>query len=134
MPQFRRFANPILRFHKSRLGADESNQVALRQFGVQGSDRAAPGGRNRMNRSKLLLAACTTGALLGSLENAGAQFQFPFALPWSTSSVPVPAQAPKPANPSDWSGQPGSSGHPLMTTEAILAAAEAVKKQTEKKK
>jgi lytic murein transglycosylase len=76
-----------------------------------------------MNRSKLLVAACAIGALLGSLENAGAQFQFPFALPWSTGSVPAPAQAQKPANPSDWSGQPGSSGHPLMTTEAILAAA-----------
>ena len=76
-----------------------------------------------MNRSKLLFAACAMGALLGSLESAGAQFQFPFALPWSTGSVPAPAQAPKPANPSDWSGQPGSSGHPLMTTEAILAAA-----------
>ena len=78
-----------------------------------------------MNRSKLLVAACTMGALLGSLESAGAQFQFPFALPWSTSSVPAPApaQAAKPAYASDWSGQPGSSGHPLMTTEAILAAA-----------
>jgi len=76
-----------------------------------------------MNRSKLLVAACTMGALLGSLESAGAQFQFPFALPWSTSSVPAPAPAPKPAYASDWSGQPGSSGHPLMTTEAILAAA-----------
>jgi membrane-bound lytic murein transglycosylase B len=79
-----------------------------------------------MNRSKLLFAAmCAVGALLGSLESAGAQFQFPFALPWSTGSVPAPAQAqaPKPASPSDWSGQPGSSGHPLMTTEAILAAA-----------
>ena len=77
-----------------------------------------------MNRSKLLVAACTMGALLGSLESAGAQFQFPFALPWSTSSVPAPApaQAAKPAYASDWSGQPGS-GHPLMTTEAILAAA-----------
>ena len=78
-----------------------------------------------MNRSKLLVAACTMGALLGSLESAGAQFQFPFALPWSTSSVPAPApaQAAKPAYASDWSGQPGSSGHPLMTTEAILTAA-----------
>jgi membrane-bound lytic murein transglycosylase B len=76
-----------------------------------------------MNRLKLLFAICTAGALLGSLQNAAAQFQFPFALPWSTGSVPSPAQAPKPASPSDWSGQPGSSGHPLMTTEAILAAA-----------
>jgi membrane-bound lytic murein transglycosylase B len=76
-----------------------------------------------MNRLKLLFAICTAGALLGSLQNAAAQFQLPFALPWSTGSVPSPAQAPKPAGPSDWSGQPGSSGHPLMTTEAILAAA-----------
>jgi membrane-bound lytic murein transglycosylase B len=78
-----------------------------------------------MNRSKLLFSLCAVGALLGSLESAGAQFQFPFALPWSTGSVPAPtqAQAPKYASPSDWSGQPGSSGHPLMTTEAILAAA-----------
>src|SRR5271163_890609 len=77
----------------------------------------------RMNRSKLLFAMCTLGALLGSLESAVAQLQLPFALPWSTGSVTPPAQAPKPASPSDWSGQPGSSGHPLMTAEAILAAA-----------
>ncbi len=77
-----------------------------------------------MNCSKRLFATlCAVGALLGSLESAVAQFQLPFALPWSTGSVPAPAQAPKPASPSDWSGQPGSSGHPLMTTEAILAAA-----------
>jgi membrane-bound lytic murein transglycosylase B len=74
-----------------------------------------------MNRSKLLFGICAAGALLGSLETAGAQFQLPFSLPWSTGSVP--AQAPAPAGPSDWSGQPGSSGHPLMTTEAILTAA-----------
>jgi membrane-bound lytic murein transglycosylase B len=76
-----------------------------------------------MNRLRLLFAICIAGALLGSLQNAAAQFQFPFALPWSTGSVPSPAQAPKPASPSDWSGQPGSSGHPLMSTEAIMAAA-----------
>ena len=79
-----------------------------------------------MTRSKRLFATlCAVGALLGSLGSAVAQFQLPFALPWSTGSVPAPApaQAPKPASPSDWSGQPGSSGHPLMTTEAILAAA-----------
>ncbi len=74
-----------------------------------------------MNRSKLLFGICAAGALLGSLASAGAQFQLPFSLPWSTGSVP--AQAPAPASPSDWSGQPGSSGHPLMTTEAILTAA-----------
>jgi len=79
-----------------------------------------------MNRSKRLFATlCAAGALFGSLGSAMAQFQLPFALPWSTGSVQAqaPAQAPKPASPSDWSGQPGSSGHPLMTTEAIMAAA-----------
>jgi membrane-bound lytic murein transglycosylase B len=74
-----------------------------------------------MNRSKLLFAIGAVGALFGSLQSAGAQLQLPFSLPWSTGSVP--AQAPQRASPSDWSGQPGSSGHPLMTTEAILAAA-----------
>jgi membrane-bound lytic murein transglycosylase B len=74
-----------------------------------------------MNRSNMLLGVCTAAAVLGSLESAAAQLQFPFSLPWSTSSVPAPAQ--KPPGASDWSGQPGSSGHPLMTTDAILTAA-----------
>ncbi len=72
--------------------------------------------------SKLLIAIGAAGALLGLLGPAAAQFQFPFSLPWSTGSVTGPA--PKPASPSDWSGQPGSSGHPLMTTEAIQSAAQ----------
>jgi membrane-bound lytic murein transglycosylase B len=78
-----------------------------------------------MNRSKLLVGMCAMGVLLGSLEAARAQLQLPFSLPWSTGTVPAQAQvqAPKPASPTDWSGQPGSSGHPLMTTEAILTAA-----------
>jgi lytic murein transglycosylase len=37
------------------------------------------------------------------------------------STGAVPAQAPVP--PPEWSGQAGASGHPLMTREAILAAA-----------
>jgi lytic murein transglycosylase len=78
-----------------------------------------------MNRSKLLVGICAVGVLLGSLEGARAQLQLPFSLPWSTGTVPAQAQvqAPKPASPTDWSGQPGSSGHPLMSTEAILTAA-----------
>jgi peptidoglycan lytic transglycosylase B len=74
-----------------------------------------------MNRPNLLFGICTAGALLASLGTASAQLQFPFSLPWSTGSVPAPGE--KPAYASDWSGQPGSSGHPLMTTEAILTAA-----------
>ena len=78
-----------------------------------------------MNRSKLLAGMCAMGVLLGSLDGAFAQLQLPFSLPWSTGTVPAQAQvqSPKPASPTDWSGQPGSSGHPLMTTEAILTAA-----------
>jgi lytic murein transglycosylase len=72
--------------------------------------------------SKLLIAIGTAGALLGLIGPASAQFQFPFSLPWSTGTVTGPA--PQPASPSDWSGLPGSSGHPLMTTEAILSAAQ----------
>ena len=64
------------------------------------------------------------GALLGSLESAGAQFQLPVCPAVVDGFGPgAGAGGPKPASPSDWSGQPGSSGHPLMTTEAILAAA-----------
>ncbi len=62
------------------------------------------------------LAAATAGAPAQIIERL-----FPFLAPASpavTTSVPDPkSYAP------DWSGQSGSSGHPLMTTEAILAAA-----------
>jgi lytic murein transglycosylase len=76
-----------------------------------------------MIRSKLLLSVCAAGALLVSLNTAMAQFQLPFSLPWSTGAVAPQAPLEKPAYAADWSGQPGSSGHPLMTTEAILTAA-----------
>jgi membrane-bound lytic murein transglycosylase B len=78
-----------------------------------------------MTRAKWLFAVCALGALGAAPDGARAQFQLPFSLPWSTGSVPAPAQqaAPPPGS-SEWSGQPGSSGHALMTTEAILAAAQ----------
>jgi membrane-bound lytic murein transglycosylase B len=78
-----------------------------------------------MTRAKWLLAIAAMGALAGAPGGAQAQFQLPFSLPWSTSSVQTPApQAAPPPGSSEWSGQPGSSGHALMTTEAILAAAQ----------
>jgi membrane-bound lytic murein transglycosylase B len=78
-----------------------------------------------MTRAKWLLAIAAMGATVGAPGGAHAQFQLPFSLPWSTGSVQTPApQAAPPAGSSEWSGQPGSSGHPLMTTEAILAAAQ----------
>src|SRR5262252_5373677 len=64
-------------------------------------------------------------ALATMTEPATAQIierLFPFlgpAPPAVASSVPDP----KGPRVSDWSGQSGSSGHPLMTAEAILAAA-----------
>jgi lytic murein transglycosylase len=62
------------------------------------------------------LAAATAGAPAQIIERL-----FPFlapASPAATASVPDPkSYAP------DWSGQSGSSGHPLMTAEAILVAA-----------
>src|SRR5215204_5011847 len=58
--------------------------------------------------------------LVASLTPAAAQMpdlRSLFAPDRSTGAVPAPAPAP------EWSGQPGASGHPLMTREAILAAA-----------
>ena len=40
--------------------------------------------------------------------------------PPAATSVPAPAPA---AGTREWSGQPGASGHPLMTADAIRAAA-----------
>ena len=63
------------------------------------------------------LVAATAGATAQIIERL-----FPFLAPASpavTTSVPDP----KGSGPPDWSGQSGSSGHPLMTTEAIVAAA-----------
>ena len=77
-----------------------------------------------MTRAKWLFAVCALGALGAASGARRAQLQLPFSLPWSTGAVPAPAQAaPPPGSPPEWSGQPGSSGHPLMTTEAILTAA-----------
>src|SRR5580692_3001843 len=87
--------------------------------------------------SRLLIgAACVAGALAGATGSATAQLEklFPFlapSAPAATGSVPTPTapavtgSVPTPATPGppEWSGQPGSSGHPLMTTEAILSAA-----------
>ena len=82
-----------------------------------------------MTRAKWLFAIGAVGALAAAPVSVRAQFQLPqfqlpFSLPWSTGTVPAPQQAAPPPGPSEWSGQPGSSGHPLMTTEAILAAAQ----------
>ncbi len=57
--------------------------------------------------------------LTGSLAPAAAQFpDFRSLFTPNTAPGTVPAPAAR-----DWSGEPGASGHPLMTREAILSAA-----------
>jgi membrane-bound lytic murein transglycosylase B len=79
--------------------------------------------------SKRIAAVCTAAALTLGAGSAAAQISqwFPFLAP-ATPAAPAPPAVTgsvPPAKPgaAEWSGQPGSSGHPLMTTEAILAAA-----------
>jgi len=91
----------------------------------------------------LIGMACLGCALVAATDGARAQIierLFPFLAPASpaatgsapspavTGSVPSPAVTgpvpdPKGSGGPDWSGQSGSSGHPLMTADAILSAA-----------
>jgi lytic murein transglycosylase len=74
-------------------------------------------------------AAAITLALAGpALAQASDGSWFPFKLPGlSTGSVtpaaPLPPAPATPGAPPQWSGESGASGHPLMTAEAIRAAA-----------
>src|SRR5215813_13077011 len=72
----------------------------------------------------LIGVACIGCAVAAASAGATAQIierLFPFLAP-ASPGVTTSAPDPKSYAP-DWSGQSGSSGHPLMTTEAILAAA-----------
>src|SRR5215472_6278855 len=63
------------------------------------------------------------GLLVASLTPAAAQFpdlRSLFAPNSSTATIPTQSSVPGSAA---WSGEAGASGHPLMTREAILAAA-----------
>ncbi len=66
----------------------------------------------------LLAAACADTAL--AQDNADNWFTRLFQPP-AANSVPAPGGAPAGAR--EWSGQPGASGHPLMTAGAIRTAA-----------
>src|SRR5437763_17206107 len=47
------------------------------------------------------------------------------SVPAATAPAPVAQASPSsPSAPPEWSGESGASGHPLMTTDAIRAAAE----------
>jgi lytic murein transglycosylase len=74
-------------------------------------------------------AAAITLALAGpALAQASDGSWFPFKLPGLTTgsvtpAAPLPPAPATPGAPPQWSGESGASGHPLMTAEAIRAAA-----------
>jgi membrane-bound lytic murein transglycosylase B len=73
----------------------------------------------------LLCVVCAACVLAGATGCATAQIVerlLPFLTP-SAPAAPNTIDAAKIPGASEWSGQSGSSGHPLMTAEAILAAA-----------
>jgi membrane-bound lytic murein transglycosylase B len=86
--------------------------------------------RMKMAHTRSLIAAvCVAGGLAGAPGPAAAQIiekLFPFLATTSQPEAPAPpapAPAPNGSGAPEWSGQSGSSGHPLMTADAILAAA-----------
>jgi len=73
----------------------------------------------------LMGMACAAGILAGATGGAAAQIVerlFPFLAP-TAPAAPAPVPNPKGTGAPEWSGQSGSSGHPLMTAEAIVEAA-----------
>jgi peptidoglycan lytic transglycosylase B len=91
-----------------------------RSFRFMGPPRAA---------AALALAVLLAGQVFAApaWAQAGDGGWFPFKLPGlTTGSVTPAAPLPSPSAPSgtpEWSGESGASGHPLMTAEAIRAAA-----------
>jgi lytic murein transglycosylase len=84
----------------------------------------------RISAPKALLgAAVAVMAVAGPAFGQAGETRFPFSLfGGTTGSAATPAPAPLPAltppsPPPEWSGESGSSGHPLMTADAIRAAA-----------
>jgi lytic murein transglycosylase len=75
--------------------------------------------------------SCATALALAVLAPASVSAQdgswFPFKIPGLTTGSVTPAAPVQPVPPapgsSEWSGESGASGHPLMTAEAIRAAA-----------
>jgi peptidoglycan lytic transglycosylase B len=66
--------------------------------------------------------AAATSMLAFALSCSPAQIPFPSGATGTTSSVPA-TSAPGVSPALEWSGQSGASGHPLMTADAIRAAA-----------
>jgi lytic murein transglycosylase len=72
------------------------------------------------------IALALTGQVLAQAAEGGGWF--PFKIPGLTTgsvapSAPLPPATATPGGPPEWSGESGSSGHPLMTADAIRAAA-----------
>src|SRR5690349_7294130 len=78
----------------------------------------------RAARSIRLLGAVAiaTGALVAPVLGQGFDLRSLFGLGAATTGTVPPAGPAQSAAP-DWSGESGASGHPLMTAEAIRAAA-----------
>jgi len=76
----------------------------------------------RISKPKVLfIAALVTAGLAGSAFGQASDNRLPFSLfGGSTGAVPPPAA---PNSLPEWSGESGSSGHPLMTAQAIRAHA-----------
>ncbi len=86
----------------------------------------------RLSRSMCLFgaAALTTTALAGPVLGQGFDIRSLFMRGQTTTGTVTPPSAPPAVNPAtspaapEWSGESGSSGHPLMTADAIRAAAD----------
>src|SRR6185312_13300175 len=66
----------------------------------------------------ILIAVLVAAALGGAAAQAGRDDRYPV----TTGAIPPVAPSPQ-AGRQEWSGEAGASGHPLMTAEAIRAAA-----------
>ena len=79
----------------------------------------------RLVAAAAIALAMSGQALAQAAEGGG---WFPFKIPGLTTgsvapSAPLPPASATPGGPPEWSGESGSSGHPLMTADAIRAAA-----------
>jgi lytic murein transglycosylase len=87
--------------------------------------------RKSADLKSLIAAACAAVAVAATPASAQiVEKLFPFLAPSPQPAAPAPAAPGAPGAPlpnssaaPEWSGQPGSSGHPQMTAEAIVAAA-----------
>jgi lytic murein transglycosylase len=73
-------------------------------------------------------AAITLALAVPASAQAGDGSWFPFKIPGLTTgsvtpTTPLPPAQATPGGPPEWSGESGSSGHPLMTADAIRSAA-----------